>query len=113
LRETDFYQKIMAAVVNVRVGVGCFVIDRNHPNAVLIGERRGSHGAGKLALPGGHLELGEAWEDCAKREVKEETNLDIEDIRFVHVTVRFTLSSWCCSFFHLLLYRTIQTLMGY
>jgi 8-oxo-dGTP diphosphatase len=77
----------MAAVVHVRVGVGCFVIDKDHPNAVLIGERRGSHGAGKLALPGGHLELGEAWEVCAKREVKEETNLDIGDIRFIHVTV--------------------------
>lgn len=71
----------------MRVGVGCFIRDRKHPNCILFGERKGSHGAGKLALPGGHLELGEDWETCATREVKEETNLDIEGVRFVHVTV--------------------------
>ena len=43
-------------------------------------------GHGKLALPGGHLELNETWEECAVREIKEETNLDIEDIQFAHVT---------------------------
>jgi ADP-ribose pyrophosphatase YjhB (NUDIX family) len=37
---------------------------------------------------GGHLELGESWETCAVREVKEETNLEIENTHFVHVTVR-------------------------
>ena len=48
----------------------------------------GSHGAGKYALPGGHLELGESWEDCLLREVNEETNLSIENLKLVHVTVR-------------------------
>ncbi len=37
----------------VRVGVGCFVTDPiTHPNKFLVGRRRGSHGAGKIALPG-------------------------------------------------------------
>ena len=75
----------------VRVGVGCFVISTQHPDCILFGERKGSHGAGKLALPGGHLEMGETWEQCAQREVQEETNLEVEDIRFVYVTVRFVL----------------------
>ena len=48
----------------------------------------GSHGANTLALPGGHLDMGESWETCALREIKEETNLDLDEasIRFVHVT---------------------------
>lgn len=32
------------------------------------------------------MELFETWEECAKREVKEETGLDIEDVKFAHVT---------------------------
>jgi len=38
---------------------------------------------GKWVLPGGHIELGERMEDALRREVKEETNLDIRDIEFV------------------------------
>jgi len=38
---------------------------------------------GKWVLPGGHIELGERMEDALRREVKEETNLDIRDIDFI------------------------------
>ena len=34
-------------------------------------------------IPGGHIELGETIEEALKREVKEETNLDIYDIEFI------------------------------
>ena len=71
---------------NVRVGVGVLVQDPQHPNKIFAGVRKGSHGAGLLALPGGHLEMMESWEDCARREVEEETGLMVEDLRFVHVT---------------------------
>lgn len=57
-----------------RVGVGVIVI-RN--GRVLLGERLGAHGAGTWAFPGGHLEFGESVEHCAKREVREETGLEI------------------------------------
>ena len=61
----------------VQVGVGVFV-KRNEK--ILVDKRKGSHGAGTWALPGGHLEPGESFETCCKREVLEETGLIINNI---------------------------------
>ena len=52
---------------------------------MLLGKRKGSHGAGEYASPGGHLEYLEAFADCAVREVREETGLEIGPIRFLRV----------------------------
>lgn len=38
---------------------------------------------GKWVIPGGHVDLGERIEDAVRREVKEETNLDVYDVEFV------------------------------
>jgi nucleoside triphosphatase len=38
---------------------------------------------GKYVVPGGHVELGERIEQAAIREAKEETGLDIHDLRFL------------------------------
>lgn len=53
---------------------------------VLIGHRIGAHGANTWSIPGGHIEFGESWETCARREVKEETGLDLEHVTFLGVT---------------------------
>lgn len=37
----------------------------------------------KYVIPGGHIELGETIEQALRREIKEETNLNIYDIEFV------------------------------
>eukprot|EP00397_Hematodinium_sp_SG-2012_P045614 GEMP01051290.1.p1 GENE.GEMP01051290.1~~GEMP01051290.1.p1 ORF type:complete len:157 (+),score=31.55 GEMP01051290.1:35-505(+) len=71
------------ATSHVRVGVATILV-REGTNGleILVGERHGSHGAGTWALPGGHLEMEESWEECATREVAEETGLRIADWRF-------------------------------
>lgn len=53
---------------------------------VLLTKRKGSHGAGTWAPPGGHLDMGESFEDCAIREVREETGVTISEPRFLAVT---------------------------
>ncbi len=62
-----------------KVGVGVMIL-RN--DKVLFGKRRGSHGEGEFAFPGGHLEYMESFADCAKREVNEECGIEIDNIRF-------------------------------
>ena len=52
---------------------------------VLLGRRRGSHGAGYFAAPGGHIEAGESFADTARREVREETGLEITQLRLLSV----------------------------
>lgn len=68
---------------NVRVGIGVLLV---REGKVLLGQRIGSHGADTWGLPGGHLDFGETFEDCAIRETKEETNLTIADLKCVAVT---------------------------
>ena len=67
----------------VRVGIGVFVFK---DGKFLMQQRQGAHGAGSWSVPGGHLEFGESFEDTARREVKEETGLEITNVRFGAVT---------------------------
>jgi len=39
----------------------------------------------KFTVPGGHIELGERAEDAIKREVREETGLDVEPVKLLLV----------------------------
>jgi 8-oxo-dGTP diphosphatase len=62
-----------------KVGVGVMIVKNGF---VLLGKRRGSHGEGEYAFPGGHLEYMESFEHCARRETLEECGVEIEHTRF-------------------------------
>lgn len=68
-----------------RVGVTVFLF--NEKNEILFGKRKGSHGAGTYAVPGGHLDFGETFEKCAVRELFEETDLKMNEEDFFFITV--------------------------
>jgi 8-oxo-dGTP diphosphatase len=71
---------------HTRVGVAIFIFK---DGKFLIQQRQGAHGAGSWSVPGGHLEFGESFEDTARREAREETGLEISNVRFGAVTNDF------------------------
>ncbi len=64
------------------IGVCVILLDKSQEK-VLLGKRKNSYKSGFYGLPGGRIELGEKAVDAAKREVKEETGLDVKQIDFV------------------------------
>jgi len=65
-----------------KCGVAVMVIK---DGKVLVGKRKGAHGAGDYAFPGGKLEWMESFENCAKRETREEAGIEIKNIRFLRL----------------------------
>jgi 8-oxo-dGTP diphosphatase len=61
-----------------RVGVACMVF---RGDELLLGLRSSGHGAGTWQFPGGKLEFGERVEDCARRELWEETGVSVSNVR--------------------------------
>lgn len=77
----------MSASLRPFVGIAVIVTypDR-YPDSVLISKRLSGDGKDCYQLPGGHLEYRESFEECAKRELKEETNLDSNSFKLVYIT---------------------------
>ena len=74
---------------NIKVGVGVMIIDNNK---VLLGHRNptkkdtgGILEPDTWTLPGGKQEYKETIFECGIREVKEETNLDVTELKVVSV----------------------------
>ena len=67
-----------------KVGLGVLIF--NEKNQFLLGKRLNAHGASSWGPPGGHLEFGESFEDCAIRETFEETFLKVDNPVFIAVT---------------------------
>src|SRR5262249_48016642 len=58
-------------------GVAVILVDGKK---VLLGQRRGAHGADTWCFPGGHLEFSETPHGAAKRELMEETGLGVNQL---------------------------------
>ena len=58
--------------------VGALIFNKNGELFLM----RSPKWSGLYCLPGGHIEWGETIVEAVRREVKEETNLDVEDLRF-------------------------------
>ncbi len=74
------------AKVGVGVGIlvykdGKFLLGRRHDDADKADSEL--HGEGTWTMPGGGLHFGETPEECAIREVKEETGIDIKSIKVI------------------------------
>lgn len=67
------------------VGVGAVVVDRER---VLLVQRGREPLKGRWSLPGGMLELGESLSEGVRREVAEETGLEVEAIELIELIDR-------------------------
>ena len=80
----------MSYIMNIRnkvghepiINVGATVLVFNVKNELLLNLRSDTNDWG---IPGGGKELNETLEECAIREIKEETNLDIKELELVTV----------------------------
>lgn len=79
MKRTDF-DKYLGRAMRPFVGVGVMMI---RDGKVLLGRRKGAHGEGTFGWAGGHLELGETLEECAVREVFEETGIKVKELKFL------------------------------
>ncbi|MBE0512664.1 NUDIX hydrolase [Candidatus Bathyarchaeota archaeon] len=70
------------------IGVGAVII-RN--GKILLEKRKSEPGRGKWTIPGGLVELGESAEQTVMREVREETNLEVEQPKLIDVVNNVTL----------------------
>jgi 8-oxo-dGTP diphosphatase len=60
-----------------KVGLGIYIL--NKENQLLLLQEKRKDGSITWAPPGGHLEFGEEFMDCVKRETKEEVDLEVID----------------------------------
>ncbi len=60
--------------------VGALIVDSQNRFFFMRSHKWG----GRWVIPGGHVELGETLEEALRREIKEETNLEIRDVEFIH-----------------------------
>lgn len=71
--------------INPPVTVSTLII---RDGKVLVGKRKLADGFGKYDMPGGFLESGESLETAARREVFEETSIDLTGVRVDYLMSR-------------------------
>lgn len=64
----------------------CVAVLIRHGDRILLNKRRNNRGAGSWAPIVGHMQFGESPEQCAIREVREETGIEIANVKFRVIT---------------------------
>lgn len=67
------------------IGVGCGAFILNENNELLLHKRNKDPERGYWSIPGGRVEMFETFENAVKREIKEETDLDIEVVKNIGI----------------------------
>jgi len=67
---------------------------------------------GHWSLPGGSQEVGETLEEAAKRELKEETDLNAEDLKFAKIRDRITYDADGAIKYHFVLATFVTNLFS-
>ena len=70
------------------VGVGAIIICNGK---IFLEKRKNEPGKGKWSIPGGLVELGESLEQAVIREVKEETELDVDEPQLIDAVDNITV----------------------
>jgi 8-oxo-dGTP diphosphatase len=65
-----------------KVGISIMVVK---DGKVLLGKRKGSHGEGCWAFPGGSMEYMESIAETVHREIAEEVGIQVDNIRFIRI----------------------------
>ncbi|MCK4952707.1 NUDIX hydrolase [Candidatus Bathyarchaeota archaeon] len=91
------------------IGVGAVII-RN--GKLLLEQRKANPGRGKWSVPGGVVELGESSKQTVIREVKEETNLIVEEPTLIDVVNYIVLDEKRKVKYHFLIVEYFMKLKG-
>src|SRR3989344_9424059 len=77
-------------MIEKRPEVATGVLIKNDKAEVFLG--KSTKYGGLWIVPGGHLEYGETLEECVRREVKEELDIELADVHFLNIqeTIRPT-----------------------
>ncbi len=70
----------MDTILQPQIGVVTIVFK---DGKILFGKRLKPIGHKMWSLPGGHLEMYESFEECSRRETREEAGIEIKNIRFL------------------------------
>ena len=91
------------------LGVGALIFDRDR---ILMVERGKEPLKGYWSLPGGVLEIGETLEDGVRREVREETGLEVEPLGVLEIFERIMRDSQGVAEYHYVLIDYICRITG-
>lgn len=91
------------------LGVGALIFDSDR---ILMAERGGEPLKGWWSIPGGLLETGESLEEGVRREVREETGLDVRPVRMLQIFERIMRDEKGAAEYHYVLIDYICRVRG-